>query len=1233
MARPPRRSDPDPTIRNIDADPVDALDTVRASLLEIVEEDARRQERRGRRDDTLLEAVSRAASREDSVLEVVQERPARRDDTVLEAVPPTWGEVTRAADRVRWLEGELGRDIEPHARVSLLLELGEVYWQDLEEAALAERAYGEALRLDPSSAEAFEALDQIYVVTWQADKRIELLVNRTEQLESPAEQAALLQRVAGLYVELDQLDKAIITLETARGLDPDNRELAAEHDRLTRPPEPTQPKDLLELLELQVAAEGDPRARVELWERMASLHQQRGQGDAAARCLEQILAVDPRRLSCYQRLEQQHLEGQRFEELAAVLERHVRVAAPDERARLHGQLAKLYEGPLRDAGRARLAYQALLRVAPNHAPALQALLRLSEQAGEWPTVAQLLEAVVGREALPAARADLLHRLACVQLEHLGQPEAAEDSLLRALTQAPAHPAAVARLAEIYRARSDWGKLVKLLLESEAASGSARERVTFLFQAGQAVLDELGDETRAIELFERVLALDPDHAPAAAPLSERYWREGRREECLPLLELLARKIDRGERDKVIEIHFRLAVSERDLEHAERAERHFLEVLALDPGHAGSLLGLADLAYAAGEWSEALSTYDRAQRAGALQGPEAVEVLHRSGRCAQQLGRRSQAIELFEAALRRAPGHAGVAEALAALQGESENWDAVLVVKRGLAAAAPEGRRPELHRELAQICWRRLNRPADAERELQQALALRPDDHGLLHDLIDLYSETSRWPQTVEACRRMAGLEPEPRLRAKYHHTIAVIYRDKLDEADRAVEYFNRVLDDDPGQLQAFEAIDALCTRRRAWKQLEQAYARMIQRLPGEGHVKLKAMLWHNLGEILRSRRRDFETAARAFEAAAALEPDNLQRLRILVELYQRLGAPQAHKLRALRHELLRREPRVVDHYRELRRLYMEGQQYDRAWCLCMGLSLVKLANREEQGFYQQYRRQRLPEARRPLTDELWRRNVLHPSQPPLLTAVLAAVAPIVGGMTARPAAQYGLKARDLRQAEHEELPVVRVIDLAAAALGVARPIVYLRPDRPEGLLRAHTQTAPSLVVGARALRGVPDKELAFLVGKELAFLRPEHFLRHALPAAAQLQAVLLAVLKLFQPELVLSSAQGKALAPLLERLGKQLQPAVREQLGRLVARLCAESPPGDASLAAWCRAIELTSDRVGFLLCNDLEIAAKLIGESAPGETSASERIGQLLQYACSEPYFELRAKLGIDLDA
>jgi hypothetical protein len=61
---------------------------------------------------------------------------------------------------------------------------------------------------------------------------------------------------------------------------------------------------------------------------------------------------------------------------------------------------------------------------------------------------------------------------------------------------------------------------------------------------------------------------------------------------------------------------------------------------------------------------------------------------------------------------------------------------------------------------------------------------------------------------------------------------------------------------------------------------------------------------------------------------------------------------------------------------------------------------------------------------------------------------------------------------------------------------------------------------------------------------------------------------------------------------------------------------------------------LTANRVGFILCNDLETAARRVAVESAGVStlSAKDRLRDLLAYSVSEQYFGVRKHLGLALE-
>ena len=158
-----------------------------------------------------------------------------------------------------------------------------------------------------------------------------------------------------------------------------------------------------------------------------------------------------------------------------------------------------------------------------------------------------------------------------------------------------------------------------------------------------------------------------------------------------------------------------------------------------------------------------------------------------------------------------------------------------------------------------------------------------------------------------------------------------------------------------------------------------------------------------------------------------------------------------------------------------------------------------------------------------------------------------------------------------------------------------------------------------------MRGRRGRELGYIAGRTLTMMRPCHLIRLARPGGADLRAV-------FDGALALAGARDGDRA---ERTGLDLvvTESSRERLAEAVDRA-----GGAAASAldpiAWGTGAELTAQRVGFVLAGDLATAARAITRDAVPERGAglAARIDQLLAYAISDDYFEVRAYLGTTID-
>ncbi len=431
-----------------------------------------------------------------------------------------------------------------------------------------------------------------------------------------------------------------------------------------------------------------------------------------------------------------------------------------------------------------------------------------------------------------------------------------------------------------------------------------------------------------------------------------------------------------------------------------------------------------------------------------------------------------------------------------------------------------------------------------------------------------------------------------------------------------------------------------TAKKDWKNQERNYRKMIKRIGTEPTPERKdtvVALWHALGEIYRSRLKDYKSATAAFEVCVQLAPEATARHQILAELYQ-LSGPESYEKAVAAYRTLIKSTQDVGqmavYLKTLRKLFMEMRQYDRAFCAGACSCTCARPIAEETQFFEQYRPKAFTRARARLTEELWR-GVYHPDEDRYISAIFGTVSQAVAGAKAREHKEWGLKRKDKRDVANDQLLFSKVFNYVVQVFGVPQPELYLRPESPGELdlanAREKGQLTPSFVVGANLLQGRPEKELAYAVGKKLTLMRPDHFVRWptVVPTVGELKVVFLAALRLVQPKFEVKPELQQAVGQYQHVLSKLVPPQMLEQLGAVVKRFIAAK--SEADISKWSLSVDLTATRAGYLICNDLDVATRLVATEpvSVGVAEGKDKIRDLLLWSISDEYFALREHLGM----
>ncbi|HEY6474967.1 MAG TPA: hypothetical protein VI456_00195, partial [Polyangia bacterium] len=571
----------------------------------------------------------------------------------------------------------------------------------------------------------------------------------------------------------------------------------------------------------------------------------------------------------------------------------------------------------------------------------------------------------------------------------------------------------------------------------------------------------------------------------------------------------------------------------------------------------------------------------------------------------------------------------------------NDDAVVRHTQALLAVTDDPKtKLGLLEHLATIHHERRHDPQRAIAAYLEALKLWPDERSIMHRLLELYTETKQWKQSVQLLARLAELTEGP-TRGPYFVAAGNVLAEELGARGEAIEAFERALDADPADAKSFERIEQLVTEAHDWKTQERIYRRQIKRLGAEPPPDKRAALvalWHGLGEIYTTRLKDAPAAIAAFEVAASLDPDSLERRRVLAELY-RLAGPATYAQAVGEHRALiaraKTPAEMVPDLKTLVRLFVELGSLDEAYGAAAALVVIGRADADERALYQQYRPTGVVRAHARLTEEVWQKQIYHPEEDRALSQILATLAPAVATARARPFKDTGLKKKQRRELASDPSLPCKVLAYGAAVLGVTPPEIYLAPDIPGEVDVVNVRGTVAGVAGLPALvlgKGIADLrsdiELAFVAGRTLAALRPDHLLRWPgyVPTLVELEIVVHAALRLVNAESEVLAEQAAAVAQYTAFLERTLSPQLTEQLTMLVRRFRVAGHAPD--VGRWSQAACLTTIRAGLLLAGDLEVAARL-GQAAYPALDSSEIVRDLCAWSVSDGYFDLRAQLGL----
>ncbi len=754
--------------------------------------------------------------------------------------PALWPEVLALYGRLV----DLASDAE--ARVDLLWRAAQIQREGLADPKAAFETCRRAMALDARANESLALLRELAEAEGLWAELVSVGEQRWPTLDdSAARIEVLLDNARIIEAHLHDPERALEQYVLAFQLDP-RHEIVEERLRALAVADAVAKEVLLKLYERAIGdhdAQDDVEGKIHFLQRIATLHEARGEGEEGFDAMARAFRVAPGRADVRAELERIGATIRRLDAVAFAYREQAEQSRREEAMIFFMASARLLSGPLNSPQDAIALLRTAMEIHPDHDEVLAQLEALYRDRGE-------LEALVGLTVHRAERTVDRDRryeayLSVAELlEQSEDPERAVEYYRRALRLHPRKVEVHERLANLYE-RLDQPDRVARSLEQivEIVDGEDEPRLVQVLNQLSAHYAENRRPSRALEMDLRLLELRPlrqdffDRLEAALKDSPRLDA---------LMEQYQRRV----------VAFDLLIKEVEaLPEPAAAPARLLDAAGQPPSL--STLRLEQLRLLRTIVDRQVDDFNNPRAA--------VKAL------GDLLDRFSDDVEAIER--------------LADLYARLERWqDHIDTLRRLIEHAAGDSSKSMTLRQISEVYEERLYHPDKAAEILEELLTLTPSDATALIDLGRLRARLERWDDALDAYRKAVSVEGKDALPVEIQADIwcrmAEVEEKLRRDEDAAFSFYEQALKLHPDNPHARQAVIRYLAGGVQWERQVSLLRLEVQQTSSR---ERKADLLWEIGVIARDRAGDLAHARETFEAALEHDGDLLKALRDLADV--------------------------------------------------------------------------------------------------------------------------------------------------------------------------------------------------------------------------------------------------------------------------------------------------------------------------------------------------------------
>jgi len=894
----------------------------KAELLSSVEEQAScwRQIGEARRD--MLEDPQGAIVAYERALDLEPDS-AFTIDCLVELLEQTLGHERMVELLVRRME--LCDDEDTDQKYELLVRAGDVTQKSIKDLGRATDLFVRALSLRPTDLVLLTRLEQLHLQQGLWSDLLDNLKVQCELAVVPTDRARLRVRMGALLAsELNNFDEALemyrqvfddvpndeaasSALMTIASGHEEHREAVAaillpvlqsagSFDRMVA------------VLELRYSSEHDDIQRCQTLQAIAELQETRlGNPKAALESLLRAVTERPDEPSVHADVDRLAESLNAWSKVRDVLrERAQATFEPDLACDLYSRLGRIAESKLDDPSLAEQAYSSAVSQAGDRPELLQALDRIYTRLGNWRSLADIIERRSVVEIDGRVQAELLVRLARIQIDQFDQPLRAIGSIRQVLDRVPEDEMAINLLEDltqqhelfeeaaeilesVYRVSRQSERLAAVLTKRVALAADVTSRTEQRRNLAQVLEDDCNDPGRALDVLVDAVVENTGDTELLDGIERLAEVAANFQKPAVALEQALQSRPPAAPEVARDVWVRLAGWQRDrIDDAIGAERSLVHALEWDAANDDILLQIEALRRVAGRERDLAETLRQRARL-AISDDLRLELFQAAKQVAADMGDSALAETIVRELLGHDDANLWAITELTNLRRAAQDWPETLKLLLRRADLEADSRvLYEIRYEAARVAKDQLGDNATAIRLYSQLFEDDPMDTVAGHALKDLLREAGAHQQLIQTLSRLVDVATSPEQRAELRMQLAVVHDEKLGDSQSAITELLAILEELPNHASAVLALSKIYEKLGANEEMADLLERQIRNADSDSNQTAKVELLMRLAEVSESRLGDVNRALQTYRSVLDIDSHNRPALEALIRIQEKQG---------------------------------------------------------------------------------------------------------------------------------------------------------------------------------------------------------------------------------------------------------------------------------------------------------------------------------------------------------